>query len=88
MGQFFKDGTGQLSATRLVFILWSLGVLIVWLFESLTNNQIEKIDQSIVTTIGMLMAGKAVQSFSPGDNQNQPAQSAQAQQQPAKPVGT
>lgn len=60
--EFFKDDTGQLSATRLIFILWGLTILTVWAFNSIYNKRMEPIDNTIVMIFGILMTGKTVQS--------------------------
>lgn len=66
--QFFQDGSGQLSATRLAFLLWVLGSLGISAYLAIIGAQHEfKLDGSIVTLLGILMTGKVVQSFSPGD---------------------
>ena len=62
--QFFKDGTDSFSATRLGFFAWVLGVLGVWIVRSIDDKGMPEIDNSILTMIGILMTGKAVQSFS------------------------
>lgn len=69
MGGFFKDGDGQLSATRLAFLAWAFGVLIGWFLVLIRSevNALPKIDPSITYTLALLIAGKVVQSFSPGD---------------------
>lgn len=65
---FLQDGSGDFSATRLAFLLWSISVLVVWCYVSLVIDQgLAKVDQSILAIIGVLMTGKVVQSFSPND---------------------
>jgi hypothetical protein len=64
MLEFLEDGTGALSATRLGFLLWVLGVLGVWAVDSVLTQKVQGIDNSIITIIGILMSGKVVQSFS------------------------
>ena len=67
---FFCDGYGNLSATRLAFILWTVGVLAVWIYSSLMHVGgpiLAPIDPTVVTLLGILMTGKVAQSFSSGD---------------------
>jgi len=66
-GQFFQDGTGAYSATRLAFLLWAIGVLVIWIYESIVAGKLVTIDSTVVTVLGALMAGKVVQAFSPSD---------------------
>ncbi|MHA6881538.1 hypothetical protein [Ralstonia pseudosolanacearum] len=72
ISEFFKDGSGAYSATRLGFVFWVFGVLIVWIYLSITNPcEPQKIDSTVVTLLGILMGGKVVQSFSPNDGPSQ-----------------
>jgi hypothetical protein len=61
--EFFQDGEGQFSATRLGFLLWVIGVLVVWAVESISTRTLQSIPDSVTTIIGVLMAGKVVQNF-------------------------
>ncbi len=65
--QFFQDGTGAYSATRLAFLLWAVGVLAIWIFESINKSALQPVDSTVTTILGILMTGKVVQSFSPND---------------------
>ncbi|MDB0510056.1 hypothetical protein [Ralstonia solanacearum] len=71
--QFLQDGSGNLSATRLGFLLWVIGVLLVWADVSITHPEsVHGIDNSVLTLIGILMSGKVVQSFSANDGPTPP----------------
>lgn len=70
--QFFQDGSGSYSATRLAFLLWSFFVLTVWCYVSIKTEKLVTIDQQVVTIIGILMTGKVVQSFSVSDGTPKP----------------
>jgi len=63
LSSFLEDNSGGFSATRLAFLLWVVGVLAVWICSSIENNNLAKIDNSVVTVIGILMTGKMVQRF-------------------------
>ena len=66
--QFLQDGNGRFSATRLAFLLWTVGVLAVWIYLSINHPNTDiRIDSSVTVLIGVLMTGKVVQSFSRGD---------------------
>lgn len=76
--QFFQDGTGVYSATRLGFLLWVLGVLVVWIYDSIRSARLVPIDNSVVVIIGILMSGKVVQNFSEDMGTKNGSQSGQA----------
>lgn len=63
LAQFFQDDTGQLSAMRLLFILWGVGVFGVWLFLSIKTAAMVAVPWSIISFISSLVAGKVVQSY-------------------------
>jgi hypothetical protein len=65
--QFFKDGNGNLSATRLAFLAWAFGMLVAWLYVSWQKQALQALDSSLITALGILMTGKVAQSFSPND---------------------
>jgi uncharacterized membrane protein YeaQ/YmgE (transglycosylase-associated protein family) len=79
IAQFFQDGTGAYSATRLGFVLWVIGVLVAWIAVSITNHKLEHIDNSVVAIIGVLMSGKVVQSFSENMGTQNPTTNDQTQ---------
>ena len=67
--EFLQDGFGSFSATRLAFLLWAVGVLIVWVYTSVVKGaSSQPIDNSVIVVLGILMTGKVTQSFSPGDS--------------------
>ena len=61
--EFFKDGTGMLSSMRLIFIIWSLGVFLVWVGFCIFKKSIVGIDNSIIEIFGVLTTGKISQSY-------------------------
>jgi hypothetical protein len=63
--EFFQEDNGGFSATRLAFLLWAAGVLIVWFAASLGEQpmRLAPIDPSVITLLGILMTGKVVQKF-------------------------
>jgi hypothetical protein len=61
--EFFQENDGSLSATRLGFLLWVFGVFVIWAFASWSKMQLQPIDSSVITVIGILMTGKVVQKF-------------------------
>ena len=45
------------------FLLWTIGVLIVWIIDSLRQGTLQVVTGDIATIIGILMTGKVVQKF-------------------------
>ncbi|NHR06829.1 hypothetical protein HA052_16705 [Chromobacterium haemolyticum] len=92
VSEFLQDGFGSFSATRLAFLLWALGVLLVWAYTSIQKGSPSlPIDNSVIVVLGILMTGKVTQSFSPGDSPQIQAANAQAQAPqpaPAAPAGS
>jgi hypothetical protein len=64
IGQFFQEGNGQYSATRLAFLAWIFGILIVWGSGSFHDKKMQEIPSSIQILIGVLMTGKVAQKVS------------------------
>ena len=72
LAEFFQDGKGTFSATRLGFLLWVISTLVVWIVGSINviNNPhphpltFPGIPDQVVYIIGALMTGKVWQSFS------------------------
>lgn len=64
LSQFFQDGTGSFSSTRLGFLLWVVGTLFVWGVCSFRTGSLVEIPQSVELIIGILMTGKVAQKFS------------------------
>jgi hypothetical protein len=58
-----EDNSGGLSATRLAFLLWAVGVLGMWIYSSIQQGKLAAIDGTVVTVLGILMTGKTVQRF-------------------------
>jgi hypothetical protein len=64
LGQFFQDdGTKRFSATRLAFLAWIFGALVIWGADSFQNKEMQKVPDSVTTLIGILMTGKVAQKF-------------------------
>lgn len=63
--EFLQDkGQGnKLSATRLAMLLWALSVLVVWIVISVRTNVPASIPESVVTILGIVLGGKAIQRF-------------------------
>jgi len=77
LAEFLQDSKHEFSATRLGFLLWVIGTLVVWMVGSINSaivatskgmNMIvfPEVPVSVATIIGVLMTGKVVQKF--GEN--------------------
>ena len=63
LSQFFKEDNGNLSATRLTMILWAFGIFAIWAYVSCHKKEISEIPASVITIMGIMVSGKAVQKF-------------------------
>lgn len=61
--EFFQEDNGTCSSTRLAFLLWVIGVLLVWGIKSIQCPGLELADipKSILTILGILASGKVTQ---------------------------
>ena len=59
--EFLQEDNGGFSASRLAFLLWIVGVLMVWLMTSVKSGSLQEIPDSVATVMGILMTGKVVQ---------------------------
>jgi hypothetical protein len=73
MQWFLREENGKLSATRLAFLLWAVGVLVMWIIACVNKGELQAIDNSVVTVLGLLMGGKAVQRFGETTTRTLPA---------------
>ena len=62
--EFFQDAEGLFSANRLVFITFNFVLMGIWAFVCIVNKTIVPLDQSIISLVAILMAGKVTQSLS------------------------
>lgn len=60
---FLQDDNGNLSSMRLAFLLWVVGVLVIWGVASLKAGELKMIPDSVTTIVGVLMGGKVMQKF-------------------------
>ena len=54
------------SAMRAAFLFWVVGVFVAWALASYQAKSLQVIPESVVTVLGLLTGGKAVQRF--GEN--------------------
>lgn len=87
--EFLQEDSGGFSASRLAFLLWIAGVLVVWLITSIKSSSLLEIPDSISTVIGILMTGKVVQKFGEKPPESAEDKSAEnASNQSSKKPGT
>jgi hypothetical protein len=70
LGQFFQDDNDRFSATRLAFLAWIFGALIIWGAGSINDKKMQRVPDSIQVLIGILMTGKVTQKFREERSQN------------------
>ncbi len=61
--EFLQDEKGIFSSTRLVFIIWSIGMLVCWIIMSIEAKQFVPIPSEAMWILLSLMTGKAIQKF-------------------------
>ena len=62
MANFLKDHENNNSSTRLVNLLWALGILIGWLFVAITTKSLPDIPAGPLAILGMVLTAKVVQT--------------------------
>lgn len=68
LAQFFKDSSGDFSAMRLVFISWSLGVLVLFIHLCLVGQGFVEVPNQVIEILGLTLTGKVAQSYIEGKN--------------------
>lgn len=61
--EFLQKENGGFSSTRLAFLLWAVGVIIIWIVNSAKSGILQPVDGSVITIMGIVMGGKVVQKF-------------------------
>jgi hypothetical protein len=60
---FIKDKEGKPSSSRLLILMWGLGVFAIWAVSSLESSTLQSIPDSVITILGVLVGGKTLQRF-------------------------
>jgi len=63
MKQFFQDGDGAYSSTRLAFLATVFMILGVWAYVSITGKVVADIPAGLASVIFTFMAGKVGQTW-------------------------
>ena len=61
-----REKEGKISTSRVLLLIWGVGLFIVWVSVSIINRNIAEIPESVVTVIGILSGSKVLQRF--GEN--------------------
>ena len=62
--QFIQENeSGKVSASRLLLLIWGVGIFGVWAMGSCQAKMLLDIPDSVVTVLGLLGLGKTVQRF-------------------------
>lgn len=60
---FIKEKDGKPSSSRLLILTWGLGTFLVWAFSSIKGEALQAVPDSVITILGVLIAGKTIQRF-------------------------
>lgn len=63
LAEFLQDPDGRLSSNRIIYIAWSLSVLIVWTGASIYQGALAEIPTSVASVLGVLTGAKVLQRF-------------------------
>jgi len=70
--KILMEGNGKPSATRVVTVVWGLGVFVVWAYLSVTTSQIINLPDHVMEILGIVLTGKVVQRFAESPQDNSP----------------
>jgi hypothetical protein len=74
LSQFLAGLSGKASSMRLVMLVWSIGVFVVWAFISVKSNQMVVIPDNILYALSVVIGGKVFQRFKEGQTKNETTQ--------------
>ena len=61
--EFFQDGDGALSSTRLAFIAWTLGALGVWVYVSVDGKALAALPDGLAWFLLVIGGIKGLESL-------------------------
>jgi len=61
--QFIQEDNGQLSSTRLLFVVWGFTLLGIWAYLSVAKGAIQPIDVTVVGAFSSLGLVKVAQKY-------------------------
>lgn len=64
VSSFIQEKNGKFSSSRLLLLVWGVGVLIVWGYSTFKNGgSLQAIPESVVTVVGIFAGSKVIQRF-------------------------
>lgn len=61
--ELIQDKTGKLSTSRLSFLLWSTGALIIWLYLTYHNRSMADVPEGVRWILGILVSNRVGQKY-------------------------
>jgi len=61
---------GKTSSMRTAMLLWTVAILVGWVWVSYVRSELQAIPESVIGLLGLLISGKVVQSFGEKDATN------------------
>lgn len=65
-----REKKGKVSSSRVLLLVWGVGIFVVWTLVSIINRNIAEIPESVVTILGILSGSKVVQRFGENTDNN------------------
>jgi hypothetical protein len=59
--EFVQEVCGKKCPVRLVYLIWGIGIFLVWSFLSIKHSKFEPIDDSVIMFFGLAVTGKVIQ---------------------------
>jgi hypothetical protein len=60
---FIQEESGKPSSSRLLILVWGVGVFGIWAFSSFKNASLQSIPESVITILAALVSAKTIQRF-------------------------
>lgn len=61
--EFVQDKSGKLSTSRLSFLLWSTGALIIWIYLTYHNRAMADVPEGVRWILGLLIGNRVGQKY-------------------------
>ncbi len=63
LSQFVSEKNGKLSGMRLALFIYLVPVIAAWAFISFSKKELQPLDSSLITGLGLLIGGKTVSRY-------------------------
>jgi hypothetical protein len=60
---FIREESGKPSSSRLLILVWGVGVFGIWAFSSVKSASLQSIPESVITILAALVSAKTIQRF-------------------------